>query len=307
MSDATTASGDAAGEQEAIAGAQGGESAAESPAVGVQGGLASLADEGGEVSAPANWPDDWRERLAGKNDGFGKLLKRFASPENFAKSYTELRQKVTAPPSTPSLPEGATEEQIAEYRQAIGIPETPDGYGVAFAPEVGADENLNAMLQGFLAHAHARNLPPAAVKAAVEWQQQQIIQQREEAAAAAARERARVASELRKEYGAADYKRNLALADEFLEGRPGLAKLVRADNPDLELVRDIVALALDTAPEDRVFEGDSAAGGKSLDDQIEELTQKSIRGKLNKTEDEKYNRLLAARLKRDERKQSRAA
>jgi hypothetical protein len=304
--EAENAGGGAAGEQETIDQTQGG-AADTGGGADTGAGLGSLAeDAGGEPAAPADWPTDWRERLAGKDDGFGKLLKRFTSPENFAKAYTGLQKKLSTAPTVPTLPENATEEQVAEYRKAIGVPETPDGYGVAFAPEVQADDRLNTMLQSYLSFAHERNLPPSAVKAAVEWQQGEIIRQREEQTAAAARERARVQQELRREYGA-DFKRNLGLADEFLDAHPGLKKYVRGDSPDLELVRDIVALALDAAPEDRLMDGDGDSGGRSLDEQVAELSNKSIRGKLTPAEDAKLNHLIGLQLRRNERTQSNAA
>jgi hypothetical protein len=269
-------------------------------------GLSSLADGGSDPPAPPNWPEDWRERLAGNNDGFGKLLKRFASPENFARSYTELRQKVSAPPTLPTLPENPTEEQVAEYRKAIGIPETPDGYGIKFDESLGATEADNEMLQGFLAHMHGQHIPPAHAQAAFGWYQQWAAEQRDKQVATAQRERARITNELRKEYGG-EYKRNLGLADEFLTAYPGIAKYVNPNSPDLEFTRDIIALARATAPEDALYSGDSDAGGKGLDEQIQELRTKSITGRLTDAEDAKYNRLLQARMARDAKKQNRAA
>ena len=298
MSDDPNAAGAAGGEQETTAGAaQGGAESAETGAAGARASdsatLASLADDGGTVAAPADWPEDWRERLAGGDDASMALLKRIGTPGDLFKKVLAQEQTIRrgAHKAAPTLPENATEEQVAEYRKAVGVPEAPDGYGVQFAPELQADDRLKEMLGSFLGYAHERNLPPAAVKAAVEWQQGEILRQREEQAATAARERARVTAELRKEYGA-DYKRNLALADEFLAARPGLAKLVRADNPDLELVRDIIALARDTAPEDVLYSGDAETGGKSLEVQKDELVAKSIRGKLTPAEDTKLNRLF---------------
>jgi hypothetical protein len=306
MSDDPNAAGVAGSEQETIAGAQGAaDSAGDQEQGGARGGLATLADDGGETASPADWPADWRERLAGSDETALRNLKRFGSVDGLWKKIVnqdKLLSDRAQQRGTPALPEDATEEQVAEYRKALGVPEAPDGYGVALAPELQADDHLKAQLDSYLAFAHERNLPPGAVKAAVEWQQAEILRQREEQSAAAARERARVTQALRKEYGA-EYKRNLALADEFLSGRPGLAKLVSADNPDLELVRDIIALARDTADGDALYSGDGESGGKSLDEQIDELSTKAVVGKLTPAEDKRYMDALATRERRRERQQ----
>lgn len=302
MSDEANAGGASAGEETAVAGAQGG---AETGADGVRatetgGTLAALAEDGG-VAAPADWPEDWRERLAGTDESSMALLKRIGSPGDLFKKVLAQEQTIRrgAHKAAPALPENATEEQVAEYRKVLGVPETPDGYGVKFAPEI-ADDGLNAMLGNYLAFAHEQNLPPDVVKKNVAWQEQVLLQQREEQAAAAARERARVTQELRKQYGA-EYRKNLALADEFLAGRPGLDALVKSAGPNLELVRDIIALARATAPEDVLHSGDGASGGKSLNEEKDGLVDKSIRGKLTRAEDARLNHLYEVLAARDAR------
>lgn len=311
MSDVPNAGGAAAGDEPVLPGAEEGATPAASGADTGNtpgGGLGALADDGAsEPATPADWPTDWRDRMAGNNDGFSRLLKRFASPENFARSYTELQKKLAAGVQPPGLPDGATEEQVAEYRKAIGIPETPEGYGVEFSSELKGDENLNAALQSYLKFAHERNLPPPAVKAATEWYQGEILRQRSEQDAAAVRAAYEVKSQLQREYGA-DFKRNQTLALEWLEGYPGIKRAIEMmPKADIEVTRDLVKLVLENTPEDRLFSGDGDSGGKSLEAQRDELTQKSIRGKLTPEEDAKYNRIIGAINTRNERRQRSAA
>ena len=45
-------------------------------------------------SAP--WPDDWRERLAGADDTLLRHLKRYASPDSYARAGYEAQQKIRA-------------------------------------------------------------------------------------------------------------------------------------------------------------------------------------------------------------------
>jgi hypothetical protein len=310
MSDQANTGGAAAGGQETITSTTPPAGAAGAPGTGGDTGATGLstlaADTSGDLTAPASWPDDWRERWAGGDEKELARLKRFASPENVYKAAREVERKFSATRPPPTLPENPTEEQVAEYRKAIGIPEKPEDYGIAFDASLKPTDADKEMLNGFLSHMHGRNIPPAVAKEAFNWYQQSAIQQREALEATAQRERARVTTELRKEYGA-EYKKNLALADEWLAAHPGVAKYVRPDNPDLEFVKDIIKLARDSAPEEVLFSGDGDAGGKSLDEQLDELTQKSIRGKLSSSEKAKYDQLTAAAVKREERARGRAA
>lgn len=268
--------------------------------------LTALGDDGVTVTTPSDWPDDWRDRFAGKDEGFGKLLKRFTSPENFAKAYTGLQKKLSSAPAALTPPDkDATEEQVAEYRKAIGVPETPEGYEVKIegVPLGDVDKTI---LAGVLAGAHAQHIPAAHVKAMVGAWAEQAARAQEEQVAAAQRSKAQVQNELRREYGA-DFKRNLGLGQEFLEAHPGIAKFVRPDAPDIELLRDIIALARDSADEEALYGGDGAGGGKSMDDRIVELRTKSVTGKLTKAEDAEYMRLLDGREKRNAKQRTRAA
>ena len=114
------------------------------------------------ASEPVPWREDWREALAGKDEKELARLKRFASIENLHKSYREMEKRLSAARAVPTLPENATEEQVAEYRKAIGVPETPEGYGLKFADELKPTETDNELLNGFASHMHGRNQTPAA-------------------------------------------------------------------------------------------------------------------------------------------------
>ncbi len=305
------AGGDAASEQEDKRADQGADAAngGDGDDVAAKAGtsLSALADDGAS-GAPADWPEDWRERLAGGNDAALRALKRYGGVEGLWKKL-QNQEKLLSDRSQhrgPTLPEHATDEQIAEYRKAMGIPDAADGYGIEFSPQYPATDADKAMLAGWLEHAHTRNMTPAQAREAIAFVERWSTQAREEQVAAAQRERARISAELRREYGA-DHKRNLALADEFLTAHPGLAKLVNPNAPDLEVVRDIVSIARAAAPEDALYGGDGAAGGKSIDDRINELLDKSGARTMTKAESAELDKLYELRVARDSRRQTRAA
>ena len=60
-----------------------------------------------EASAPADWPADWRQKLAGEDKKTLERLGRMASPADLFKSYRALEQKVSAGELKKGLPENA--------------------------------------------------------------------------------------------------------------------------------------------------------------------------------------------------------
>src|ERR1044072_1974834 len=79
MSDDANAGGAAAGEEKLVVQTEG-----DAPDVGgeagAETGLAALAEGADEPAAPVDWPEDWRERLAGRDEAAPRELKRFGSP-----------------------------------------------------------------------------------------------------------------------------------------------------------------------------------------------------------------------------------
>lgn len=268
--------------------------------------LSSMVDgEAAAAAGPATWPDNWRETLAGSDEKELARLKRFSSIENVYKSYRQAEKRLSERSAAPTLPENATEEQVAEYRKAIGVPETPDGYGLKFSEELKPTEADNEILGGFLADMHRQHMPPAAAKAAFEWYQAQVGRMREEQAAAQQRRGHANQVTLRKEMGA-DYVRNLGLADEFLAGYPGLAKLV-SPTSEIDVLRDVVKLARASADEEALYGGDGHGGGKSLDDKIVDYQNRRVSGeKLTDREYADYENLVAQQLQRNGRRKARA-
>lgn len=79
----------------------------------------------------ADFPDDWREKMAAGDAKKLERLKRFNSPVDVAKSYWEIESKVSsgqlkAPP--PPLPDNATPEQVTAWRTEQGLPVDADSF-----------------------------------------------------------------------------------------------------------------------------------------------------------------------------------
>lgn len=322
MSDAIAA---AAGEETITAGAASDTGAAPGDAQnGAEGAGATKSETGADPSTAtpeppvvADWPDDWRDRFAKKapateREKLAKRLARFGSPDNVLSSFLELERKQSAGLLKKGLSENPSPEEIAEYRQANGIPEeaTLDTYGIKLPEGVEVDETTKADLAGFLGKMHAKNVPPAVVQevmgeyfAAHQAAQQQLYE-------AAQQQTIEYKSQIKAEYGR-DYERNMRLGNARLvetlgeENAKGITGLTLADGTKLgdhpDFVRYIVGTALATADDAALITGEFGGAGKSIDDQYAEalkLMNTDPKTYWSEAHQAKLNKLATARSRR---------
>lgn len=183
-----------------------------------------LSDAGGEAGTDepeGDWRPDWREKLAAGDEKELKRLQRLQSPLDLHKAYRELEKKLSSGKVREALPENATDEQVAAYRKANGIPDAPEGY-LAKLPEglvIGADDK--PLVQDFLASVHAKNADPAFVGEALAWWNGVNEKAAAERAAIDKQAAANAADELRAEWGQ-EYRANFNAANNFLSSAPDL-------------------------------------------------------------------------------------
>lgn len=109
--------------------------------------------------------EGWHDHLP---DGLknNPSLKTFGSLPDLAKAYVETKGLVGKRLEMPG--EGASPEQIANWRKTVGAPERPEGYrgeARSLKPDMLPDDIWNVEAEGkFLELAHRHHLPPAAVK-----------------------------------------------------------------------------------------------------------------------------------------------
>lgn len=168
---------------------------------------------------------DWRSALP---EDLRPHADKFASPTDAVKAHREAQRQISRMISVPG--DGASPEEIAKYRKAIGIPESPDGYRItipdglpdAIRPD---DDASKAMQADFVGAMHAAGAPPAAVQAAVDWYYRTTAGVFEADVTAARDYRSATEESLRKEWGG-DYDANMAVADRFVkaysDGGPSL-------------------------------------------------------------------------------------
>ena len=78
---------------------------------------------------PADWPDDWREKLAGQDEKMLSRLKRFTALPHVFQAWRESDAKITAGEHKRwAPPEDANETVLTTFRKDRGIPTAPDEY-----------------------------------------------------------------------------------------------------------------------------------------------------------------------------------
>lgn len=113
-------------------------------------------------------PDDWRAQalksigLSEEDPDWKKRLgqlERHTDIASVLKSGFEANDKIRKGEISTGLPEDATEEQVAEYRAANGIPEAPDGYEAKLEDGLVLSEEDDRIFKNVAEVAHAANIP----------------------------------------------------------------------------------------------------------------------------------------------------
>lgn len=199
-----------------------------------EGENAEAQDKTTEKPQTGDFPDDWRERFikaqgyADKKDAKGRpiadkvmqQLKRFKSPFAAFEALISAQEKIRSGDLKAALPEDATPEEQAAWREANGLPPEPTKYDIPAVPGNKWTEADAPVLDGFKEVAFKNNLPQSAVNEIVSFyanlrnQQVEHINERLHEIDVTSREAAQDA--LRAELGG-DYKPAMTLARRFLE------------------------------------------------------------------------------------------
>lgn len=170
------------------------------------------------AAAKAPWGEKWREEYAGTDEKVLKRLQRYTTPKAALDGLIEAQNKI-ADGSYKKLPENATTEQIAEYRKANGIPETPDKYLEKLPGGLVIGDEDKPFIEKFTKAFHDKNADPSVVHAAIKTYYD--IMDEQEGLRAEANTAAKTATEdaLRAEWGA-DYRANTNLINAFVGSMP---------------------------------------------------------------------------------------
>jgi hypothetical protein len=280
---------------------------AASPAAGPAPASAPAADDG-KKATEGYWPTDWRETVSKEDAKVLTRLQRYASPEAALSALIAAQNRIAAGELKPVLGKNPTPEQVAEYRTALGIPETADKYDLG--KDVQISDAERPLMDKLFSAAHGTHQTPDQVKATLKvWRelQQTVAEdrlQRDETIKAASED------QLRAEWGP-EFRRNLNLINGLLDGA-GSPEVVGSllesrlpngtrfgDSP--EVMKLLVGLALVQNPTGIVVPGGEGDLGKGIKEELDKIseTRRTKREEYNKNEklQQRERELIAAAIK----------
>ena len=243
-------------------------------------------DTPAEPEAKPYWPEDWREKAAahvaaGDDKAYKKELKRLdriTDPTGIYGSMRELEAKFSKGGLVKIPGKSATDEDVAEFHKAMGVPEKAEDYFKNIKLDNGAiiGEADRPVADDFAGAIHKVGATPAVVNAAMNWyfnnQEQQAaeLDERDDNFKTASMQ------ELKEEYGPAyprytnsvgslftdapgglDLEADNSLYARLMGGRMADGKMV-GDDPDM--VRWLVSKAREINPIATVVEGGDQSG-----------------------------------------------
>ncbi len=216
-------------------------------------------------AAPAEWPDDWRDKLAGDDKDFRKRLDRIGSMSDFSKSYREAEKKITSGKKSPALdepmPDGATDpDGLKAWREARGVPDDPTGYTVPDTVKGMVTDEDKPLIASFTESMHAKGIPAAAVGPVLEWYFENQAASGDAVIAADKKAGEELQEELRSEWGS-DFRPNSILAKKAGEAIFGDIPWTEARLPDGRRLGDIPGMTRSLAKAARAEFGDVAFAG----------------------------------------------
>lgn len=198
-------------------------------------------------------PTDWRAGLTGDFAPLAteKSLETFQGKDwgevgpSLAKAFVETKRLVGAKPLAVKIPgEGATAEEIAAYRKAIGVPDTAEGYSFKRPEAALTDEWDAAAEHALLTKLHAVGTPPNVVQAILDWYGEFLTTEQQ----AWRRESEAAQQELRRDWGA-NYEANRGIANRAIQqyGGDSLVDLFAANGMGRHplVVRTFAKIGLD--------------------------------------------------------------
>jgi hypothetical protein len=138
-------------------------------------------------SIPETWRNELVDSLGLEGDDATKRLAqlgRVTDMQSFTKNYFEAQDKIREGVKPVGLGENPTDEQIAEYRETNGIPDSAEGYGDALEEGLVLGDTDSRIMDEVFKVAHDLNIPSDqmgqltnAMLTARAAEEQQIVQQ----------------------------------------------------------------------------------------------------------------------------------
>lgn len=221
-----------------------------------------------------------RETLAGGDEGLLKALNRYTSVDAISRAFKEARVAAKNAGKPLTLSEKASDDEIKAYREAYGIPSDAKDYPGEFRQDYQATDVDKVLLGEFKASMHAKNIPPSAAAAALEWYQDFATAQKQELDGNMAKVAKETQAALRAEWGG-EYDGNLNAAQQLMTthlGEDGFNRMMGMRlqdgsrlQDDAAFVKMMAQLGADYYGGNAIFNGDIETTAKTAQERLDGL------------------------------------
>lgn len=235
-----------------------------------------------DSATTADAADDWRARLSGGDDKLLGYLARVPSEKALVERVKKHEDDIKGGKYLKPLPENPTDEELAAWRAATGVPENPEGYMERLPDGLVVGDDDKPYVEKFLQSMHAANAPPGLTNAALETYYAIVEEQVAEQVEAENAAKSESIETLRQEWGG-DYKRNLNVMHGYLDTLPEpVANAFRhgkgADGVPLgynaDVLKWLTAQAMEANPVATVVPGVGANQASAIADEMAALEAK---------------------------------
>lgn len=242
------------------------------------------------------FPEKWRNLVAGDNAEHLKTLERFQSPKALYDSYAALRAKMSSGElkAVTPYPEKGDDAAKAAWRKDNGIPEKPTEYKFELGGGKALPDADKPVIEALQKHAHEANMRPEQFQATAHWLLGERRRRSEGMREKDAQFQLDSEDALRAEWGQG-YRENVNRITAFLDGAPKGVKdtIMGARGPDgkplgshPQVLRWLTDLARQTNPAGVVLPGAGGNLASSIADEIASIEKfmKEDRSAYNKDE-----------------------
>jgi len=163
---------------------------------------------------------NWRDEYAGDDDKFKSTLERFSTPAEMGKSFREAQATIRSGSFKEPPGEGATDEDMAAFRSANGIPAEAAGYMENLPDGLVIGEEDREIMGDFMGVLHGMNVDPKVGHAVIEWYNGFAEDQQDQLADMDSAQHQETEDALREQWGG-DYRANINLVGSLIESTFG--------------------------------------------------------------------------------------
>lgn len=250
------------------------------------------------------WPEDWRDRGSKGKDKRLSQLARYASPEAAMDALFAAQDRIRSGELMPRLGKNPSADEIKEWREANGIPESADKYD--FGKDFKVEEADKPLVDLLKKAGHASDQTPKQVAATIGALKNVTKALNDQRAAADSQLKEACEESLRSEWGG-EFKKNVNLIHgllDFTGGAKGVREsMLNARMPDGKKVGDspeamrlLLNVAMIQNPTGVVVPGGTGATGEGLKGELDKL-QKIPAAKKSEAQSQRERDLIGAAVK----------